>query len=397
MLMFINHHPFFNLHAIDAPRRCSLGNISKKVAYGLYWGQLLSYHRKMKLWHLSLLLIVLGMMNACLLLANEFDPAFPFFKYALMVDTLFAPSALMALAAWGLWGWWKHRAQKMTGIAWSISAALALLLIILRIHVQFVEPNRLVVREIVLYSHKVAQPLHILHFSDLQSPALGAHEARIFEAIQKLKPDLIIHTGDLLQPQPPASYESETPKLVRLLATMSAPCGLFGVVGNIDTPLRSKSSACLGGLVLLENETARIPFATGFISIHGLSCELSGNPRRASGHMQRWLNNAGTNAFTILLGHSPDFAVAAQHLPIDLCLAGHTHGGQLRLPWLGPLVTSTTFIPRAWAMGFREMGHAKLNVSAGVGCEHADGLPSVRLNCPSEMSLIKVLPAKAGT
>jgi hypothetical protein len=79
-------------------------------------------------------------------------------------------------------------------------------------------------------------------------------------------------------------------------------------------------------------------------------------------------------------------------VPVDLCLAGHTHGGQIRIPLVGPIVT-LSYVPRSWARGFREVGATRLNVSAGIGCEHAAELPSMRLFCPPEMTLIELRPA----
>ncbi len=61
------------------------------------------------------------------------------------------------------------------------------------------------------------------------------------------------------------------------------------------------------------------------------------------------------------------------------------------LPFVGPLITFTR-IPRDWARGFREVGRTRLNVSAGIGAEHAHGLPSIRINCPPEMTLIHFVP-----
>ena len=73
-------------------------------------------------------------------------------------------------------------------------------------------------------------------------------------------------------------------------------------------------------------------------------------------------------------------------IPVDLYLAGHTHGGQIRIPFGGPIIIPSR-VPRSWARGFRELGATRLNVSAGIGCEHASRLPSMRLFCPPEMTV----------
>mgnify|MGYP003322050790 FL=1 len=75
----------------------------------------------------------------------------------------------------------------------------------------------------------------------------------------------------------------------------------------------------------------------------------------------------------------------------DLQISGHTHGGQIRIPFIGPL-TIDSKIPKKWAQGFHKIGIPHLNVSAGAGSNHFNGLPSKRFNCPTEISDINVHP-----
>ena len=130
----------------------------------------------------------------------------------------------------------------------------------------------------------------------------------------------------------------------------------------------------------------------GVIRLFGLSNGDSHNPESVRALVRDWLRTCAPTDFTILVGHSPDFVPAIQDLPIDLCLAGHTHGGQIRMPFVGPLITLTHAIPREWARGFRAVGCTRLNVSAGIGAEHAAGLPSIRLGCPPEFTVIRIEP-----
>ena len=104
-----------------------------------------------------------------------------------------------------------------------------------------------------------------------------------------------------------------------------------------------------------------------------------------------WLASAEADDFTILFGHAPDYALQMVDQPIDLCLAGHTHGGQVRLPWYGALVIDSK-VPKDWSKGFRRIGIPYLNVSAGAGSNRFEGLPPIRFNCPTEMTLIELVP-----
>ncbi|HTE06996.1 MAG TPA: metallophosphoesterase, partial [Planctomycetota bacterium] len=77
---------------------------------------------------------------------------------------------------------------------------------------------------------------------------------------------------------------------------------------------------------------------------------------------------------------------------VDLVVAGHTHGGQVRLPWIGPLITLTA-VPRAVAGGgLHELNGTPLYVSRGVGHEQGDA-PRVRFLCPPEISLLTLRTA----
>ena len=94
----------------------------------------------------------------------------------------------------------------------------------------------------------------------------------------------------------------------------------------------------------------------------------------------------GVLPFTILLYHSPDLAPQAAELGvIDLHLAGHTHGGQVRVPVFGALVTSSLYL-KALEMGLYQLRDMLLFVSRGVGLE-GKGAPRVRFNCRPELKL----------
>jgi uncharacterized protein len=90
-----------------------------------------------------------------------------------------------------------------------------------------------------------------------------------------------------------------------------------------------------------------------------------------------------------VLGHCPQFAMG--NVEADLLLAGHTHGGQVRLPWIGPLTTGCA-VPRSWAAGLTELpGGRKLIVSRGTGMERGCA-PRIRFLCRPELVVIDLVP-----
>jgi hypothetical protein len=79
------------------------------------------------------------------------------------------------------------------------------------------------------------------------------------------------------------------------------------------------------------------------------------------------------------------------HIEADLLLAGHTHGGQVRLPWIGTLTTGC-LVPRAWAAGMTELPNGgKLIVSRGTGRERGES-PQIRFLCRPELVVIDLVP-----
>ncbi|MFP4157365.1 MAG: metallophosphoesterase [Opitutales bacterium] len=285
---------------------------------------------------------------------------------------------------------WGRARRSLIGFA-LLYVFFAVDLFVLRYYVTHVEPRRLVLRTVRLETPKLSAPVRILHISDIQAGSIGAYEREIFRRIQALDPDLILNTGDYLQEVAPATFDSEFPKLVELIRTLDPPLGHYGVFGDTELELHRVPPEELAPLQLLSSGTATIETAGGRLSLHGLSLFQSQKADWAARTVETWLEGSEEADFRILMGHSPDYAMGVGDWPIDLCLAGHTHGGQVRVPFFGPLTTYSD-APKEWSRGFRRIGYPYLNVSAGVGSNRRNGLPPIRFNCPTEMTLIELVP-----
>lgn len=300
--------------------------------------------------------------------------------------------ALLAAVFAGLGLLLSRSRRSLFGVA-GLYSFLALDLFGLRYYVTYVEPQRLVVHTIRLETPKLLSPLRVLHISDIQAGAIESYQQHIFEQIRALKPDLILNTGDFLQVVPPASFETEWPKLLQLIRQVNPRYGTYAVFGDTERELYRIAPEALEPLIMLSSESLAVDTAGGRLSLHGLSLYESRSTEWALRSVEKWLNQASHETdFRILFGHSPDYAIGMGEQPIDLCLAGHTHGGQVSLPFYGPLVIYSD-VPKHWARGFRRIGIPFLNVSAGAGSNRHNGLPPLRFNCPTEMSLIELVPA----
>lgn len=264
----------------------------------------------------------------------------------------------------------------------------------LRYYVTSVEPQRLVVQHVRLETPKLTQPIRLLHISDIQSGGITDYEVQIFEQIKALNPDIILNTGDFLQVVPPATFESEFPKLLAMIQEVNPRFGTYAVYGDTERELYRVRPEDMAPLQILSSRSAHIDTGGGRISLHGLSLYQSKNQIWATRTVEDWLAESRVDEFRILFGHAPDYALRVVDMPIDLCLAGHTHGGQVRLPWHGPLVIDSE-VPKEWSRGFRRIGVPYLNVSAGAGSNRFEGLPQMRFNCPTEMTLIELVPMRS--
>jgi len=272
----------------------------------------------------------------------------------------------------------------------SILAGVALLM--LHYYASHIEPYQLKIRTVTYATSKISQPLNVLHISDIQSAHVGDYEASVFEQIKQLNPDLILHTGDLLQPKPPATWDSEFPKVAALFDQLSPPLGMYTIEGNTDDFRPCDFQNGIGPMKILYATEAIIPYDGTNIRIFGLHLRQSRHKRYDSSATRAWLDTCKADDITILLGHMPTFMLHVSDMPIDLCLAGHTHGGQIRIPAFGALSVLCEF-PRKWGRGYRKVGKTTINVSAGIGSEHAGGIPPIRIFCPPEITMIKITPA----
>lgn len=335
-------------------------------------------------------LLLFGLVNCTFLVLHFHTPRFLWITLSYNFMTILSPLVWLGCGLYTL-RYCRRDGKKHPSIVTILFFVLAAGAFCVRIYATSIEPNLLLLREVTITSEKVTKPWKILHITDFQSDIIGTYEERAVAKINNLHADLVLFTGDLIQPNDPTQFLPEFDTLNVLFGTVNPPLGFIGVLGDIDLGIHIHDVRNIGSMKLLNNQDIVVRKGQDTLRIMGLSCFLSKMQGNTDGGIKKLMRKTSADEFTVMLGHSPDYILAAQNFPIDLCLAGHTHGGQVRIPFWGPLMTLSK-VPRQWSRGFRSIGQTRLNVSAGIGCERADWLPCIRFNCPSEMTLITIAP-----
>ena len=310
-----------------------------------------------------------------------------------------------------------------------------------------VRTERLAVRLLRDKAGLPGEGLHILHLSDTHFRGADRREHAKIEQVRRATAgeeiDLLIHTGDFLH------NDSGLDNVLALIDCLPKPrLGAFAVSGNHDhvfynmrrAPLYSwrlfrareaENAAgngaryssetaefsraglrdlCRFGRYLLQNRFDGEPAGANDIGrlrreleergmqfldnravrLRGTGVYLVGIEDLMEGQpdLQKSLDGVPHDAPTVLLSHNPDIMEAAAAGRADLILSGHTHGGQIVLPLIGPTYTQTEQLSRGEASGYSRRGRTQVYVHRGLG----EGVP-VRFGAPPHVTFIRLLPA----
>jgi predicted MPP superfamily phosphohydrolase len=218
----------------------------------------------------------------------------------------------------------------------------------------------------------VRAPLTIAHLSDLHTHGFGRRERRVVELVAEAHPDLIVVTGD--------TVDGDSLEPARELFTrLSAPLGIWVVRGNWENWRHVPNERAFYesvGAAFLVNEGAA---ARADVWIAGLD-----DPSSGWWNLGVALRDAPEGAVRIALFHAPEAFDELRH-HVDLAFAGHTHGGQVRLPLLPPL-----WLPAGsgrFVQGWYQKGTARMVVSRGIGTS----LVPVRFFCRAQVEVVSVV------
>ena len=242
----------------------------------------------------------------------------------------------------------------------------------------FIEPNKLEVTNYVIQD-KELNGVKIVFASDFHIKPYGQKRLeKVVETINEQNPDVVVSAGDFVCGHTEKST-MHPEKIAEGLSKVKSKHGFYTTLGNHDgwydrwyiKELLEKQN-----IKVLNNKNEKLQINGKEIFIAGVEDMMTAFP-----NMEDALK--GTKTPTILLTHTPD---VFPDIPrnVNLALAGHTHGGQVRLPIIGPIFTASNY-GNKYTIGFIEENGKKLITTRGIGVS----ILPFRFNCPPEIVVIE--------
>lgn len=230
-----------------------------------------------------------------------------------------------------------------------------------------VSTKGLVIKEYAYKNKKLPKEFignKIVHFSDLHfASTIGEKELKdIVKKINDLKPDICVFTGDLIERE----YKINTKErkiIVDELGKINAKLGKFAVIGNHDYEKNDFDQIMTEANFKVLNNTNELVFnkSNTPITIVGTTSLIKSHQKLD----EAFAHQKDNDYFTIFLAHEPDTLQNARKFDIDLMLSGHSHGGQVRLPFIGAIITPLG--SKVYYEEHYKVDETDLYVSSGIG------------------------------
>ncbi|GAB4073090.1 metallophosphoesterase [Barrientosiimonas marina] len=239
-------------------------------------------------------------------------------------------------------------------------------------------------KEVFLSSGKLpkGEMLSVLQISDLHDHVFGPDNKQLIRTVKQADPDLIVLTGDLID-RKTTSFSNVLSLIDQLIAINKH---IYFVPGNHEWG-NNRTNAFLSslyarGITILANRNVQL-------TKRGLTVNLAGtdDPATERDNLDDAFCGLTSSHYTILLAHAPEIVTIADSIPADLILSGHTHGGQVRFPFIGALVAPGQGVYPKLDKGTYQLGPEQyVYIDSGLGTTR---LPIRFLN-QSQLSLVTI-------
>lgn len=228
----------------------------------------------------------------------------------------------------------------------------------------------------------------IVQISDLHNTKFGKNQARLIKIIKQNNPNIIVITGDLIYKRS-ENMEKEINDVTDFVSNIVKIAPVYFVTGNHEIQVGGKYLSKIrenlkkAGVTLLNETSVKLNFKDKYINLAGINDleiyydyyvnEYMKKGKDFEGLEEEIINNLiskiklDDSEFNVLLTHQPQFIeIYAKH-KYDLVFAGHAHGGQIRLPFIGPLIAPGQGLFPKYTSGLHTCENTKMIVSRGLG------------------------------
>lgn len=243
------------------------------------------------------------------------------------------------------------------------------------------------------------EEINIVVLADLHNHVYGKQNEKLIKAIEEEAPDIILIAGDMIVAKPRESMEVS----IDLIQQLAKKYPIYYGMGNHEYRMKIYPEQYVGmyeaylkeiqhdNVIILDNKSVRISIKGTTLNIHGLEIEKEYYKRfqkakLADDYLNVLLGNPNKEEYNILLAHNPEYFEAYAKWGADMTLAGHIHGGLIRLPYLGGLASpQVEFFPKYDGGQFYE-GERTMILSRGLGTHTIN----IRVNNRAELISIRL-------
>jgi hypothetical protein len=270
-------------------------------------------------------------------------------------------------------------------------------ILILCLLVSAIDCNRFVTVEYKIISDKISRPCKMVLLSDLHNKSFGRDNEKLIEEIHRIAPDIILVAGDMLT----AHEGKDFTTALSLMEKLATEYKIYYGMGNHEYRLKLypdqykdmyenyMAGLARAGISPLVNETAYLPewnlTVTGAEIDRRYYKRLNGSSMDDS-YLVGILGKPREDACRVLIAHNPDYFEQYTAWGADVIVSGHVHGGIMRLPFLGGVVSPRLTLFPKYDGGRFEEGHAVMILSRGLGTHT---LP-LRIFNPGELDVIQL-------
>ena len=273
-----------------------------------------------------------------------------------------------------------------------VSTVILISITLIAIYAYVIEPNNLTLEKIDIKLNPEKQNpgesnLTIIHLSDFHFDNSGGKEEEIIKTVNEINPDYIFITGDFVD------NPDKIKPCTEFLSKLTKDHKTYGVLGNWEHKISNDPGELnelikeLGGagVKILMNEHVKLEDNLYLIGVD--------DPHTGHDELDMAMHGMPGNSTTILLAHSPEIIDKASDQKIDIVLVGHAHGGQVRIPFYGPLWIPSKYGTK-YSSGLYPVengGHkTQMYVNRGIGTTSNGIIFKIRMFCSPEIAEIKV-------